>query len=367
MTRPDAAPGRRVSREIPDDVLLARLVAAAQRWSPGAGLDDLRRVSGGASSITYRARLTRDGKSGTCFVKVAPAGLEPVRNRDVLRQAAVQRLLWASGTVPVPPILFTDAGDPPDTPPLVVSVAVPGESVEPLVDKDAQLPPPEVLGARTLAAVRTLARLHEVDVDTVAALPGQGKPSVDLAGEVDRWARVFATVDAELAAAGETCAARLRERLPAPLAPALVHGDFRLGNLICVDDEVRAVLDWEIWSVSDPRVDLGWFLMTLEPDGLPSAVRRSAPGLPGPDAALAEYERLREIDLADLEWFASLSRFRAAAAMSLNVKHNRRRSSPDPGIERYASKLPRFLEVATAFLGSTTIPAPGSPNLIRPR
>jgi hypothetical protein len=51
-----------------------------------------------------------------------------------------------------------------------------------------------------------------------------------------------------------------------------------------------------------------------------------------------------------MTWFDALSRFRAAAAMSLNVKHNRRRTVPEPRIERYAEILPRFLTVATSLL-----------------
>jgi len=334
------------------DVLLARLAVAVDRAFPGAGVSDLRPVSGGASSLTYSATLTGAGTSGprACFVKVAPAGLEPVRNRDVVRQARLQALLAEDGRIPVPEILVVDAGDPPDDPPLYVSGAVDGESLEPLVEREPVFPPADILTGRTLAAAGVLARLHEVDVDRVSALPGAGPAGVDLSGEVDRWARVFATVDPVLAEAGERCAQRLRQQLPEALAPALVHGDFRLGNLICVGPEVRTVLDWEIWSVTDPRIDLAWFLMTLAHDGLPSAVRTGAPGLPGPAAVLAEYERARDVVVPDLEWFAALSRFRAAAAMSLNVKHNRRRPDPDPAIERYAGTLVPFLEAGAALL-----------------
>lgn len=332
--------------------LLARLADAVQRSFPGAEVSDLRQVSGGASSLTYSVTLTVPGAgpSRTCFVKVAPVGLAPVRNRDVVRQADLQVLLAEDGRIPVPEILLVDAGDPPDSPPLYLSAAVEGESVEPLVERDPRLPAAEVLTARTLAAVGILAQLHEVEVGRVADLPAAGPLSVDLGGEVDRWTRVFATVDPELAEAGERTAERLRRDLPEALAPALVHGDFRLGNLICAGPEVRAVLDWEIWSITDPRIDLAWFLMTLAHDGLPSAVRTTVPGLPGPAAALEEYERVRGTTLSDMAWFAALSRFRAAAAMSLNVKHNRRRPEPDPAIERYADTLIPFLRESAALL-----------------
>ena len=44
-----------------------------------------------------------------------------------------------------------------------------------------------------------------------------------------------------------------------------MHGDFRLGNLLAVGPEVTAVIDWEIWTVGDPRVDTGWFLTNADP------------------------------------------------------------------------------------------------------
>ncbi len=62
-------------------------------------------------------------------VKVSPPGLDPVRNRDMLRQARVHKALEGS-PVPVPTVLATDAGDPPDVPPFFVMEFVPGECVE---------------------------------------------------------------------------------------------------------------------------------------------------------------------------------------------------------------------------------------------
>ncbi len=50
------------------------------------------------------------------------------------------------------------------------------------------------------------------------------------------------------------------------MGPAVVHGDFRLGNLLAVDERITAVIDWEIWSVGDPRIDLGWFLVNADPE-----------------------------------------------------------------------------------------------------
>jgi aminoglycoside phosphotransferase (APT) family kinase protein len=114
------------------------------------------------------------------------------------------------------------------------------------------------------------------------------------------------------------------------------------------------VLDWEIWTVSDPRIDVGWFLMTFEPDGLPSAVRTRVAGWPPRQEVLDVYETTVAAPVEDLRWFSALARLRSAAAMSLNVKHNRRRPEPSARIEAYAAILPGYLDAAQRLLDAMT-------------
>jgi aminoglycoside phosphotransferase (APT) family kinase protein len=57
------------------------------------------------------------------------------------------------------------------------------------------------------------------------------------------------------------------------LPAVVVHGDFRLGNLLAVGERITAVIDWEIWSLADPRIDAGWFLTNCDP----STYRRDTP------------------------------------------------------------------------------------------
>src|SRR5215475_2532503 len=79
------------------------------------GADGIEPLAGGASSLTYSARVG----DRRVVVKVAPPGLPPVRNRDVLRQARLLRALRTT-PVPVPEVVGEDAGDPPDVPPLFI-------------------------------------------------------------------------------------------------------------------------------------------------------------------------------------------------------------------------------------------------------
>src|SRR5919106_6935792 len=91
-------------------------LAADARW-PGAAITRLEPLHGGVSSLTFAAFLTDAGDADRrVVVKVAPPGLAPVRNRDVLRQARLLRALAGLDGFPVPAVLFEDTGDPPAVP-----------------------------------------------------------------------------------------------------------------------------------------------------------------------------------------------------------------------------------------------------------
>jgi aminoglycoside phosphotransferase (APT) family kinase protein len=305
-----------------------------ERLTP-IGVDDLRPLPGGASSLTY-AGVAGDGRR--VVVKVAPPGLEPVRNRDVLRQAEVLRGLWPTA-VPVPAVLWTDAGDPPEVPPLFVMEFVDGVSLEPLFDLDGD-EDPSIVAERMRNAARTMGALHALEF-----LADEGAENVD---EVDRWCRALETVDPSLAPGWERVGDGLRasaRELTHGVHNRIVHGDFRLGNLLAVDERITAVIDWEIWSFADPRIDVGWFLLNADPD-VYRRPTRYARALPDRDELVGVYADALGDAVPDLMWFEALACFKSVATWSLIVKHNRRRTSPEPDLETMADALPRLLLLA---------------------
>jgi aminoglycoside phosphotransferase (APT) family kinase protein len=310
------------------------------------GVSGLRPLSGGASSVTLAGVL--GGRP--VVVKVAPPGVAPTLHRDVLRQARMIRTLDRS-EVPVPQVLLEESGDPPDTPPLFVMSFLDGDSVEPLFDRDAPQADGGVVAERLRDAARAMARLHSVAPGSVGL---DAEPVVSPTAEVDRWCLLLATIDPTLVVGWAEVAARLRAAVPGALPPAIVHGDFRLGNLLAVGDRITAVIDWEIWSIGDPRVDAGWFLINADP----ATYRRTTPysGSTPPPAELAHiYAETLGCAVPDLSWFQGLACFKSAATWSLIVKHNRRRTTPDPGIEEMATVLPSLLARATEFLDDAVV------------
>jgi aminoglycoside phosphotransferase (APT) family kinase protein len=312
-------------------------------------------ISGGAVGFTYAALLDQGADHRRIVLKVAPPGVAPVRNRDVLRQARLLRRLYPLGRCRVPEVLFEAGAESLEAPPFFAMAWIDGECVEPIMDDVDPLPEPPVVARRARAAARMLAALHATPAIAVAADEGD---RLSLTDEVQRWAAALSTspdVDPARVASGR---AALLRHPPAPAVPALLHGDFRLGNMLCVDGDIRAVIDWEIWSVGDPRVDVAWFLAFSEPQRL-AVARRAVPGMPSAAHLLREYEDERGSGIGDLSWFDALTRYKQAATTALIVKHNRRRPEPDAAVERLVEPMARMLDEALELAGPSTGPRTG--------
>jgi aminoglycoside phosphotransferase (APT) family kinase protein len=140
----------------------------------------------------------------------------------------------------------------------------------------------------------------------------------------------------------EQCADALRATAPAPLPPVVVHGDYRLGNMLCEGDEVKAIIDWEIWSRSDPRIDLSWLLFFTDEAGHPVVTEGTRSGMPSASEMLAHYEEHSGGPVADLDWFHALTRYKEAAAMALIAKHLAKKGDTD-NLRRMSAMLPDLI------------------------
>lgn len=295
-------------------------------------MTDVRPLTGGASSLTFTA--THRGER--IVLKVAPPGLAPLNNRDVLRQARLLRALGQAADVPVPPVLFEDAGEPN----FFAMAFVEGDCAEPLLRMGPVPESPELIREAAMEAARVLVTLQRVEPGEV----GLGdEPVVGLDEEIDRWTRAFGTVDAELGGAYERAAAELHRTMPAAQPPVVTHGDYRLGNMLVARGRVAAIIDWEIWSIGDPRVDLSWFLFFTDESGHPMAPASEPSGMPSAAELLDAYVGASGGgEPKDLLWFDALTRYKEAAATALLVKRYRRQGST--ALDHAAPLLPRLVE-----------------------
>jgi aminoglycoside phosphotransferase (APT) family kinase protein len=282
-------------------------------------------------------------------VKVAPPGLPPVRNRDVLRQARVMAALHGAPGVAVPEVLLTDAG----SPPFFVMEFVAGEAYEPRWDVSRAPPDPPLVSRRARAAATMLARLQSVD-PSAGALAAE--PVLAPAGELARWAKLFATAGDDLRGDELALQRALARRIPQPMPPRILHGDYRLGNMQFDGERLAAIIDWEIWSVGDPRHDIAWMMAFAEPVQQRVA-RRDAANQAAADAMPSARELLTEYlgaagaaEPPDLSWFLALCYYKLGATMSVLAKRNRRLAQPDPGLELIAQTTPPMLARALEIL-----------------
>lgn len=330
----------------PDPEELARRAEEAMADRRGnLRVRDVEPLLGGTSSLTYSARI--EGPTEERIVlKVAPPGLEPVRNRDVLRQAKVFDALANVPGVAVPRVFGTSTGDPPETPPLFVMNFVPGESYEPVLNPPRPDLSAEVIEARALAAARMMATLHAADTSALS-----DERETDLAREVGRWTKAFSTVDDDLR--GGDRAGRVQKMLetarPESLPSVILHGDYRLGNMQIEGTEIGALIDWEIWSLGDPRLDLAWFLLNSE-SRHPGSRAEGQARMPSAERLVGAYEEAAGRRAEGLGWFAALVRYKQAAASALIVKNSRRLAKEGVDTESTAANIPKLLDWALEML-----------------
>jgi len=301
--------------------LADRVERSLARHHPGARLRALEPLPGGISSQTFLARLEgAAAPAARIVVKAAPAGRPATGSRDVLRQARVMRGLAGAAGVRVPAVLFEEDGEPP----FFAMAFVAGDSYEPKLESVADPPPAEEVAGRARAAAAMLAALGRVEREAVD--PAGSERVLDPAAELARWRRLFETCRPEHRGGEEELHGSLARSVPAPdPRPRLLHGDYRLANLICSGGRVEAIIDWELWSLGDFRCDLAWLLMHTDPShrltGPPDeANRRAEAGMPDAEELLAAYRDAGGEDPGRLDWFAALCHYKSAAAIAALAK-----------------------------------------------
>jgi aminoglycoside phosphotransferase (APT) family kinase protein len=179
-----------------------------------------------------------------------------------------------------------------------------------------------------------LGRLHSAPAPDLGL---GGEPEYSLEEELARWHRAFESVEEGLCAGHRAVAALLRDSLPAPLPTVISHGDYRLGNMLCVGEAINAVIDWEIWSRTDPRMDLGWLLFMCDPSHPDS--QGDVPGMPSGADLTSIYEGQRRTVIPAAGWFRAVVAYKQAATCALLAKHAGRRGGDRAQFGRLVNPL----------------------------
>ena len=238
-------------------------------------VENLHALTGGASRSTWafeagqRKLILRTGPPDDVH-----AGME--------LEAQTQKLAAAEGT-PVPHVLIADKS-------FLICDFIDGETIAPRILRKLA----EAARARLLEqCAQALAAIHRVD-----------PTNVELRRD-DQMALWRAQLDemGDTTATFEWTLRWLAANRPPPSPPVLVHGDFRMGNLIIDDGQLAAVLDWELVHVGEIYEDLAWFCIRAWRFGAPQS--RGAGGLGSIEQFLSAYERASgtTVDRVGMRWW----------------------------------------------------------------
>ncbi|HEU5213150.1 MAG TPA: phosphotransferase family protein, partial [Gaiellaceae bacterium] len=175
--------------------------------------------------------------------------------------------------------------------------------------------------------------------------------------QVRRWQQLWG-VNATRDLPGPELGERVAASVPEPLPDAVVHGDYRIGNVIVAEDEPRiaAVLDWEMGAIGDPRADVGYLVATyMEPGGPPTALGTSpataAEGFPSRAELIARYEERTGRVVERLGWFEALAWWKAAVfCEAIYGRYVRGELGEAPQAARFEQGVPLMVEAAFAAL-----------------
>ena len=275
-----------------------------------AGPLTIAKFKGGQSNPTYRL----DAASGSYVLRRKPFGKLLPSAHAVDREYRVIAGLYPTGyPVARPYGLCTD--DSVNGAMFYVMALIEGRTIW-----DGAMPgaTPASRRAHYDAMVDNLAALHAIDPDA-AGLGDYGKPGNYFGRQVERWSKQYRLSETETMPEMERLIAFLPASLPEQTRTSIVHGDYRIDNLIFAPDgpQVRAVLDWELSTLGDPLADFSYFLMAWVTDnGGRSGVQdldRKALGIPELDEAVARYCAATGRDgLPQLDWYFAYNFFQLA-------------------------------------------------------
>jgi len=217
-------------------------------------LEGLRLLTGGASRQTWSFDAAIEDARGRVTTLSLVLRSDPRRGPNFMPRELEYRLLEAAGVagVPVPGVHLM--GDDSLGVPFFLMERVEGETIPRRLLRDEVYAEARRVMTGQLAAI--LAKVHGVPAVKGLPAPSGGRSPAE--EEVARFEQRYRAITPEPHPAFELAFRWLRQNLPRTPERALVHGDYRIGNVIFGPEGVRAVLDWELAHVGDPMEDLGW-------------------------------------------------------------------------------------------------------------
>jgi aminoglycoside phosphotransferase (APT) family kinase protein len=332
----------------PPLIILDALAEYLDEAGLGDGLIEWQRIGEGQSNVTYAIRR------GTArfVVRRGPRPPLPRSTHDMVREARVQQFVGGFD-VPVPAIMTVCTDENVLGVPFYVMEYLDGQVITDTIP--LSLDPPDRRCATGIALVDLLLQLHRVPVDSAEART-LGRPDGYLRRQVERFSGLWeGNTERELPEVGQL-GRWLAGNLPDSQAASVVHGDFRMGNVMFAPGasaSILALLDWEMATLGDPLADLGYLVATYAEPGRPSSVMElttatRAAGYATRAELIHRYRDDSELDLSALPWYETLALWKAAIFCEAIYTRWLRGERPDdtsfgPAL---ATGVPQLLELA---------------------
>jgi aminoglycoside phosphotransferase (APT) family kinase protein len=334
--------------DLPPLVVREPLEAFLDAHGIGEGRLEAERVGEGHSNITF---LVRRGDARVVLRRPPRPPLPPSAH-DVLREARLLRALEDT-PVRVPAVLAVGDDESLLGVPFYVMEEIHGSVLTNAIP--AALDSPAERRRIGEELVDALVEVHAVDW-RACGLDGYGKPTGYLERQLRRFTGLWEHNKTRELAVVEELGEWLGRNMPESPESTVVHGDYRLGNVMMADSgpaDLVAIFDWELSTIGDPLADVGYMTVTwIEPDdpqdtmfANPGAVTR-AEGFLTRDELIARYEERSGRSMSALNWYQALALWKAAVFMEGNYKRFQAGSSDDEYLALFDRGVPMLAEKA---------------------
>jgi aminoglycoside phosphotransferase (APT) family kinase protein len=307
-------------------------------------------ISGGRSNLTYK--LT-DACGQSCVLRRPPLGQILESAHDMGREF---RILRAIGQTDVPvPVALGLCTDPTVTgAPFYLMSYVDGAVLQGPGDAEALSAADR--GRLGCEVVDNLVRLHRLDPDRVG-LGDLGRKEDYIARQLRRWAKQWASSQQRELPLMDAVHQSLARAIPTQRGATIVHGDYRLGNMLTKGAHVLAVLDWELCTLGDPLADVGYLLNNWVAPGEPLIAAGSPTGAGGfgsRDEITSRYAAATGFDLTDINYYRAFSYWRLAViseGIYARYRHGAMGDGSATVPEIFRERVERLAEAARVLIG----------------
>lgn len=318
----------------------------------GEGPISWKRIGEGQSNVTFL--LERGGER--FVLRRGPRPPLPKSTHDMLREARIQQLIRPEG-VPVPQIHLVCEDTSLLGVPFYVMEFLEGEVITDALPE--QFSTRENKSSLSKQLVDALLQVHSVDI-TKPGITDLGRPDGYLERQVKRFASLWDINSKREMPQVAQLAEELGARLPVSQKHSLVHGDFRIGNLMFAREaplELKAIFDWEMATLGDPLADLGYMVATYATaDSNPTVMELTSvtrePGFWSREELVDYYSEQSGLDVSMLPWYASMALWKSA--IFCEAMYTRWLEGERPGDDEFGPALeagvPELLNQASNYL-----------------